>query len=140
MELLLRLGDSPSHLYLLDQLLLVQQNDFHMEGLDDGPAAHLEALLHAPHPRRSLLIPRRHPRPPPPLPLRSLHRAAPDRPERGSAGDWAGPGNTVRYPQRWRRVEMPSLPLPSPPLPLPSTHPPHTKCFAFEHVVSASSF
>ena len=45
-----------SHLDLLDELLLVKEDDFHMEGLDDCPAAHLEALLHAPHPR-SLLIP-----------------------------------------------------------------------------------
>ena len=44
------------HLDLLDQLLLVEEDDFHVEGLDDGPAAHLEALFHAPHPP-SLLIP-----------------------------------------------------------------------------------
>ena len=50
-----------SHLDLLDELLLVKEDDFHMEGLDDGPAAHLEALLHAPHPRL-LLIPH-HPHP-----------------------------------------------------------------------------
>ena len=49
------------HLDLLDELLLVKEDDFHMEGLDDGPAAHLEALLHAPHPRL-LLIPH-HPHP-----------------------------------------------------------------------------
>ena len=75
------------HLDLLDELLLVKEDDFHMEGLDDGPAAHLEALLHAPHPR-SLLIP--HPRPPP-----VEITAGCSRPARGSAGDWAGAGNTV---------------------------------------------
>ena len=46
-----------AHLDLLDELLLVKEDDFHVEGLDDGPAAHLEALLHAPHPRCLLLIP-----------------------------------------------------------------------------------
>ena len=38
-----------AHLDLLDEFLLVQENDLHMEGFDDRPAAHLEALLHAPH-------------------------------------------------------------------------------------------
>ena len=51
------------YLDLLDELLLVQEDDFHMEGLDDGPAAHLEALLHAPHDPGLLLIPLPHPHP-----------------------------------------------------------------------------
>ena len=113
MEHLLRLIDSPSHLDLLDQLLLVKENDFHMEGLDDGPAAHLEALLNAPHPR-SLLIP--HPRPPP-----VEITAGCSRPARWSAGDWAGPGKTVHTTLDagggWY------LPLPSPTAPLTPSQP-----------------
>ena len=96
-----------AHLDLLDELLLVKEDDFHVEGLDDGPAAHLEALLHAPHPR-SLLIPAlAHHQ------LRSL-QAAPDR--RGGRPA-TGPVRGILYIQRWTQGGGWYLPLPSPTAP-----------------------